>query len=589
MAVYMSLTARRQLFGACLAITVAVTLSAFNRWEMTAEAWGYWFFARIFSETGTFMILDRSPLYALYLNLFTWLGYPTSVTVQYLVSGTFATVSIVALFRKYLGLWMAVFAGILWVPYLLQFAEPPVQALSLGAMCLAVLLRQGEARRSRMATSYALFGVAALLRPTCVIAIGIFAMWDLVKIFRKNRLGEFPIEVRLRRADWPVGVVLILLAWFVAMQSPHPWNNVWTATTKWAPGDGKSLADSAFIQNFNVAYILRKYGSFEGKDFYFTNREIFGDATTMASAIRANPGHVVKQIGENVIRLPSAILQITEFHALFSPLRKNQEGFLSLILWGVVYSGITAAILYGAFRATRDQSMLLFLIISILMTGVTALSYVKVRWMYSMIPVLLLSAYWYGETVSNWLASRVPNVLGKYEKNKNRPRYLSSASSFAVAMFLVLFSNGTSSWAGVLNTVVGDLRNNKLHVLEQNYLASMRASFNYWNPLIRDCKGVLTLESTFVAAFADIPIDRVYDIWGIPPFGHFNDSSYDGFSQNRIDCVLISDALAAELGGGSNIKIRYENHIRPYVEYLYEIGAKTYDVPRYGHLIKLTN
>ena len=51
------------MIGAVAVIVGAVSLSMLNRWEMTAEAWGYWFFARIFSETGMFMIPDPEVLF----------------------------------------------------------------------------------------------------------------------------------------------------------------------------------------------------------------------------------------------------------------------------------------------------------------------------------------------------------------------------------------------------------------------------------------------------------------------------------------------------------------------------------------------
>lgn len=581
----------REAIAVGVVILGAVALSMLSRWEMTAEAWGYWFFARVFSETNTFMVLDRSPLYALYLNLFTWMGYPTSVTVQYLVSGAFAVASIVVLFRKYLGLKTAVFAGVLWIPYLLQFAEPPVQMISLGVTCLAVVARQAGTGRLYLAISYALLGVAMMLRPTYIVAIGIFAAWDAIKILNKGGFGTLFLKIRPQRTDWPVGVVLILFAGFAVMQSPHPWNNVWTSTTKWTPGDGKSLADSAFIQNFSVAYILRRYGSFEGKDFYFTNREIFGDATTMVGAIRANPSHVVGQVGMNIARLPGALLQITEFPKMIYPISsrlKEYQGSHSLVLLGLVYLALSIGILYGAFRAARDESMILFLVTSSILTGVTALSYVKARWMYPMIPVLLMSAHWYGVRAHQWLAPRISNLLLKSrERNEKRRQRVSYAGSFFIAAFLVLFSNGASSWAGILSSAASDFHDGRPHVLEQKYLASMKASFSHWHPLIRNCKGVMTLESTFTAAFVGIPVNRIYDIWEIPPFGHLNNSEYDGLRPDRIDCVLVSMALSTEVGGGTNIKIRYENYVRPYVEQLQKMGAVTHEVPHFGQAVVL--
>ena len=115
----------------------------------------------------------------------------------------------------------------------------------------------------------------------------------------------------------------------------------------------------------------------------------------------------------------------------------------------------------------------------------------------------------------------------------------------------------------------------------------MKASFSHWHPLIHNCKGVMTLESTFTAAFAGTPVNRIYDIWEIPPFGHLNNSEYDGLRPYRIDCVLVSMALSTEVGGGSNIKIRYENYVRPYVEQLQKMGAVTHEVPHFGQAVIL--
>ena len=41
---------------------IAVCLTMFSNWEMSPESWGYWYFARVFAETGRFIVLSRSPL-----------------------------------------------------------------------------------------------------------------------------------------------------------------------------------------------------------------------------------------------------------------------------------------------------------------------------------------------------------------------------------------------------------------------------------------------------------------------------------------------------------------------------------------------
>ena len=52
----------------------AAILTLFKQQEISGESWGYWFFARVFADTGEFVAADRSPLYTLYLNGCRWLG-----------------------------------------------------------------------------------------------------------------------------------------------------------------------------------------------------------------------------------------------------------------------------------------------------------------------------------------------------------------------------------------------------------------------------------------------------------------------------------------------------------------------------------
>ena len=89
----------RNLFLAVLTLAAGTGLTLFRHWEPGGETFLYWFFARVFGETGTFIILGRSPLYVLYLNLFHWMGYPTSVTVEYVATTLITAISLMVLLR----------------------------------------------------------------------------------------------------------------------------------------------------------------------------------------------------------------------------------------------------------------------------------------------------------------------------------------------------------------------------------------------------------------------------------------------------------------------------------------------------------
>jgi len=64
-------------------------------------------------------------------------------------------------------------------------------------------------------------------------------------------------------------------------------------------------------------------------------------------------------------------------------------------------------------------------------------------------------------------------------------------------------------------------------------------------------------------------------------------SEYDGLRPDRIDCVFVSDTLATALGGGFNIRMRFQDYIEPYVRQLEDKGAVTHDLSGVGRLTVL--
>src|SRR3989338_8645179 len=126
-------------FCSFLIILITILITLFFPDELGGEEWIYWFWARMFKETGRFIILDRSPLYILYLNLFTWMQYPFSVIAERLATSIIGVISITLLFKNYIKLYWAFFASLIWLPFL-QTAEPSVQFLALSCTSLAMLI-----------------------------------------------------------------------------------------------------------------------------------------------------------------------------------------------------------------------------------------------------------------------------------------------------------------------------------------------------------------------------------------------------------------------------------------------------------------
>lgn len=557
-----------------MGVTAAVILSAigltlFAHWEPSQESWGYWLFARIFAETGEFIVPGRSPLYTLYLNLFRWMGYPLAVSVEYFVTSLITVVALLVLLRRYLSLPWLILAVILWIPFF-QISEPPVQKLALACSCFAVAFRDINANRSRVPLSYALLVLACMFRNTYSILIVIFLIADAIYVLKQNSLKGSLQIISPKRDDWPIAVIIILLVWFGAMQSSHRWNNAQFASTQWFPGNSKSLSDAAFFQHYNGEYIRQQYGLAEDKDYYLTHQELFKGAATLKDAVLANPKFVIKQMLLNLKRALIIAVKFTLLPSVFY--EKIPQGSR---LWFFVHPLITLplafGILYGAFRACQSKMMALFLIGNLILIGTSILALPKERYMYPLIPILILSAYWWGKQLQLKISKGALSVFRQV----------------VMPLILILFSNGLVSWGAIAAQITGDMQAKKIRVMEMRP-DSMKASIKSIEPFIQNCQGVLSVEHAFFGAFTKLPLNKFYDIWEIPPFSSFGKNfDYQGLHPDRIDCVLLYARISMDTGGPTNQFVRYQNYIKPYAVWLQDKGAKVYDIKQYGQAVIL--
>jgi len=635
----------------------AIVLSLFTHSPVSDENWGYWLFARIFADTGEFITPDRSPLYTVYLNGFRWIGYPGAVAVEYLVTTTIVTFAFVGLFRKYLGLPMAVFTAILWIPFLQQ-AAPAVQPLALACSFWAMALRRSENSKTGWAGAYALFALATMFRFSYVIFILLYGLWDVYKVLKRRKVWKVLSDVRLSsvtgwiggirghnqgsghsiplliKIGWPIAVVAVLFVWFGAMQSPSRWNNGNFETMTWYPVDNpKSMSNIAFIHGFNHKYVEWKYGTYEGRDFYFTNDELFDGKTDTVGAFLANPRFVVEQVGRNFRDSPQWI-------ASFSVLRPT---YIKLGLpWTSVFNYLLIlAIAYGALRLTFRTPLFLFVVgNTVIVLSSIAILPEFTRHFVPIIPVLILSAYWYGTRSKDILSpgarttdqllvmagaaglallsaflvwkgvssstvngqiliavfagyalSLASIFIGRYGAS---PRYGEWARKgrrlmawSALPVFLILFSSALTFWPDLARDVARDVRDGTVQVLGETAAGSPGDSLAVIQPLVSGCQGLLTMEHKFFGGFMDLPTSNIYDVFEVPPFGTLSDPAYPGLNPGRIDCVAVSDKLASATGRNVNIKLRYQNYVEPYVKQLQEAGAVTHQIQDYGHVVVL--
>ena len=260
------------------------------RYEPGGESWGYWFFTRLLNERLEFPLLGRSPLYVLYLQLFYWIGYPYSVLVEWAVTSLIVAIALWTFLSLFIDSGNSFFATALWLPFI-RMSPPSTQGLGLACICIAFVIRERDDINNRLkySLSYALMIFAYLFRPTFIVLICVFILWDLLELYKKGGFNTIFATMRPRIKNWPLVIPIILIVVFSMLQSNHLWNNAYIASTEWFPNDGESLKDASFIQAFSWHYILLQYGSFVGQDFYYTNKELFSGANTMWDAILANP------------------------------------------------------------------------------------------------------------------------------------------------------------------------------------------------------------------------------------------------------------------------------------------------------------
>lgn len=375
---------------AAISFTFLAILASLTRcWEPGGESWSYWYFARVFAESGKFVVVERGPLYILYLNLFMYFPYPYSVIAEYVVTTSLAVLALIFFSRLYLGDFLSIFAAILWLPFM-QSAEPPVQKLALACCLVAVLVRRKSDQRSNILTAYSLMFLAYLFRQTYVIVIVTFLLYDFVSLVMTRSRAQILALIRPRlSSDWPLIFVLAFLAVVLVNQSTHPFNNTWFTSTQWFPSDGKTMLRGGALQGLNWAYIIDKYGSFYGHDFYFTNVEAFGSAKSLFGAINSNPEYFVKYLASNVKGIVAVATQGT---------LPQGYGIVRLIL----FIGIVVGALFG----TQDRTSQIFIVgcLGMLMTSV--MHFPIRRHLFPIIPIFIVAASFYGEKISARLASR---------------------------------------------------------------------------------------------------------------------------------------------------------------------------------------
>ncbi|MFC1769211.1 hypothetical protein ACFLZX_05600 [Nanoarchaeota archaeon] len=518
--------------------------------------------------------MGRSPLYVSYIGLFSWIGYPNSVIIEYIITSLVLTSSIVIFFRKYIGPYYSTLAALIWLPFFYT-AEPPVQMLALAFSLLGLHIKITRKGHFWNAIFYTFLGIAALFRGTYFILLILFLAWDVFKLIKNSKINIRPIF-----KYWPVLIILSLYLLFSINQTNHQWNNADISTMTWFPYDGKSLSEGGVIHNYNWNYILQKYGTCKFHDHYFTNQELFDGADNIFDAIKANPQFVITQYFKNFKFIPHQLLQLT----IFSPFANSQEIIdfikanfsinLGLFVLLLIILIILSFILYIRskinFRILNNEYLIVFIIGTFIMHAVFLIFvHSKLRYLVAFVPIILLFTILIFDNLRNWV-------------NLKWPKKKIIILPFLFLTLLLVFSNGLENWTRIGSNIVDSVEDNELHLLESNYF-SPKSNYETINAILPKCHGVMSLEHRFIGAYTDIDLNKLYDVWEIPPFGNLTNSTYEGLRFNRINCVFASFIFEEGHGCGTNTYLRYHNYVKPYTEEMVKHGAEVHQLPKYGY------
>ena len=559
------------LLGSLAVIAVATYFLAPSDWEPGAESLKNWVSARIFRETGGFPVLHHGTLYNLYLQIFLSFPYPLSIQLEHAVTHLATYVALLLLLRRFLPQGPSLVLLCAWIPAL-WVVEGGARVAGMG--CLALYLaKPHDSPWSRGWIPIPLFCAAlfdSFFIPFLgghVIGTGVLRLWRGQPLWTGlHRLWpREPCEWTPWLAKAALTALIIVTAIF---QSPRPDNNVHAFDYPWSPVALKNILAAGSIQVGNWKYVMGHYpeSQWKDKDWYLTNAEAFGGANTLAAAVRYNPGlylHNVFSESKAIITAPPSFL--IGFRALAPEVRRSLVPCLLLLLALCGYWTLRW------FQGRDELAKAYSLGVGMACAAVAySLVYVNQRYAMPFLPLGLLAAVHVG------LSLRSLGVLARRGSLKDvpypeAPSALTLGTVYAIAL-LVFTATQPYPWAQG-----GDfLQRNPYELRGQLWRAR--------DPLLDSLgrgRRVLALEEAWIRTFSDVDLEKVYHPLYLPPF---EDASGDTerFLES-LDVIWVSDTLARPVASvGTQVYLRYNLHLEPFLRRAVERGWTREDVPGFG-------
>jgi hypothetical protein len=547
-------------------------LSTLVNWTPGGESWGYWFFNRELQETGTFVVNDRSPLFTIYLSLFSWLNYPSNIILQHAFSSILLILSFLYLFRNLTWLPLILIASAAWLPFILV-SEPPTQVMALTFSNFALGYRVSKESNLNLSIFYFLLFCSFLFRGTYVILLIAFIVYDLYLASKKGyKLNYFAKNIKSNIVFFVPLLIIVLLTFL--RQSPHPLNNAWFASTDWMPNDGKSMTNASFIQSYHERYITKTYGEccLPEHHMYYKETGPFNSASNIITAINQNPVFILEEVYVKsqeyigmLARLANYNLQwVTNKHGIAYKLAKLAGLFIVVI------------IIYFALSFSRGKPALTILVIStIISSGLTIfLNFPKPRYLVMWAPVFIFSYL--------WAIHLIRYKLFKFLKIKNYK--INKIIALAIMFFILKYASFPSLyWDEVKININNSINTGQISMLENWGENRNSNKINSIKSVINRCSNVLaTTDALFIGAFTEIKLKNVTDYWIFPP-SDLEKIDYTKYLDLKFDCIFVPHKMT------KSKDYQFTNFILPLQEDIIQRGGNKITLPYYGYVTILAN
>ena len=528
-------------------------LGAILPYEPTGESWGYWHFAKELLLGNGFGPIERSPLYTIYLQLFTFVPQLYALKIESIITPLIGSIGLFAWTKYYYGPINAYLYSALVYPLLLSL-EPTSQSLGLALVVSGFFfvdqgLKNGQVFRVQAGFSAVLLSV--LMRSTYALFWIFLVGFYLLGRSKNRRLGWHSRIIGLLQVHASPLLLITYLSFAIIgfYHSHHPWSNPNVATDAWLPKG--SLSYISYVYNYATSYATTYIPSADWSDYLTTLQTAYGGATSIPGMFLANPLEFGRTLLVNITNF--CHVGLIGFYGIISLAFRVEGGAyrcsILLLAWILLF--------FACFQAGRKDPINTWLAASSFSIALlSATSVARNRYMITMLLPFIVSGCFYSRIAFRLLSDRINHHL--------IPKVF--IDILVSLFFSILFISYSPMQVKALVNHQGNF--------------SIVKSTPDLRRVASDCKNILAYEHTYFSRFiVDRELATISDIQSLPPRDKY-------IGPAPFDCIFVSSNLEATRSQYSNTSIRYRQQVLPAVLDMMNSGARKIQLRNYGFVVK---